>query len=418
MTENLPVEEWAQKPLAVPDAGDVSAERIQQFARLEPDGARYQAAMTIRELDLPDGWRVAVRADDRPVVATSGSDWVLGVDLQTVAGVLWSTTQSGVNHAIYDRDTACGLERMVRVMTNAATGGIANRPASTPRLRVDVATERLVLEESDTAGVLVRVRDQDGLPADAHVRVTLAEGDRLLALPGEDFAWASAEALGAGLYAAEVPLAGGGATADVHEIDHRGQRVVTVFADATREGWVGDWNASVARVGLSSDETGRMERLARLVANRRAQIPVGITDEDDWIEVEALIEAPVEIAAGEPTSFDVAITRVEDERGNDEMEQVALVLRAEDGREVTLPVAPGRVFTGIDADAVREQPDRYVGIADGQPARFAVRWEAPESGRWSMHLRYVYTDNYRITDTDHAQREDAIEGGAFVVDGP
>ncbi|MBD3293413.1 MAG: hypothetical protein GF393_10850 [Armatimonadia bacterium] len=274
-----------------------------------------------------------------------------------------------------------------------------------------------MLSDDDTARVLVQVRDQDGLPADAHVRVTLAEGDRLLALPGEDFAWATAEALGDGLYAAEVPLAGGGATADLHEIDHRAQRVVTVFADATREDWVGDWNASVARIGLSSDEAGRMERLARLVADGRAQVPVGITDEDDWIEVEALIEAPAEIAPGDPTSFDLAITRVEDERGNDEMEQVALVLRAEDGREVVLPVAPDRVFTGIDADAVREQPDRYVGIADGAPARFAVQWEDPEPGRWSMLLRYVYTDNYRITDTDHVQREDPIEGGAFVVGG-
>lgn len=415
MTEHLPVAEWAQEPLVVPDAGDVSAERVQRFARLEPDEGRYQAAMTIRELTLPDGWRVAAEADGRPVVAASETDWVFGIDLQTAAGVLWSTTQSGVNHSIYDRDTACGLERIVRLMINAATGGIADRPASTPRLRVSVATERLVLREDDTARVLVRVRGQDGLPADAHVRVTLAEGDRLLALPGEGFAWATAEALGNGLHAAEVALSGGGATADVHEIDHRAQRVVTVFAHATREGWIGDWNASVARIGLSSDEAGRMERLARLVANRRAQIPVGITDEDDWIEVEALIEAPVEIAPGEPTGFEVAVTRVEDERGDDEMEQVALVLRAEDGREVVLPVAPDRVFTGMDADAVREQPNRYVGIADGAPARFEVRWDAPRAGRWSMHLRYVYTDNYRITDTDHVQREDAIEGGTFVV---
>ena len=416
MTEHIPVAEWAQAPLAVPDAGDVSPEGVQQFAKLAPDADRYRAAMTIRQLALGGDWRAAAEADGMPVVAAHGADWVFGIDLQSAAGVLWSTTQAGVNHAIYDRDTACGLERMVRLMTNAATGGIADRPASTPRFRVSVSTDSIVLAEDDTARVLVSVRDQDGMPADASVRVTLAEGDRLLGIPGEDFAWATAERVGDGLYAADVPLSGaGGATVDVHAVDHRGQRAVTVFAEAIRDGWVGDWNATVARVGLGSDEARRVERLAGLVERQRAQVPVGITDEDDWIEVEALIDAPVTIEAGTPAQFEVSVTKVEDERGNDEMEQVALVLRAEDGREVVLPVAPDRIFTGINAEAVGEQPERYIGVAADNPPHFDLTWQAPETGRWSMWLRYVYTDRYRIADTDHMQRDDPIDGGTFVV---
>ena len=71
----------------------------------------------------------------------------------------------------------------------------------------------------------------------------------------------------------------------------------------------------------------------------------------------------------------------------------------------------------MDADAVREQPARYVGVSSSDPPRYTVTWEAPRSGRWSMALRYVYTDRYRIEDTDHMRREDRIEGGTFVVEG-
>ncbi|MGC9316490.1 MAG: hypothetical protein ACP5KN_00470 [Armatimonadota bacterium] len=423
MAEHLPVAEWIRTPLAVPDAGDVSVDRIMRFTGWGADAESLQRALAIHEIRLPPGWRAAVSTEDgAPVVAASpdARDWAFGCDLSAAAQALWSTTQQGDLHAIYDRDTACGLERIFRVLTNAAAQGLEDRPASTPRLRAEVMTDRILYAPEETALVTVRVRDADGLPAGAHVRVTLADGERLLGLPGEDFAWATAQRVGEGLYVTSVPLADGAprpATVDIRRVDHRGQRVVTVLAEATREGFVGDWNAAVARVGLDSDEDERMQRLAALVESRRVELPLSVSDEQHWVEMDALARLPATIRPGEPLPLEVAVTRVEDERGDDEMRDVALVLRAEDGREVVLPLAPDRILTGIDSPRLADAPDEYIGVSSTQPAVMATQWPDPQPGRWTMFLRYVYTDHYRMADGESVTREDRFPAGVFVVPG-
>jgi hypothetical protein len=46
LTENLPVADWAQEPLAVPDMGDVALEPLRKFGGLKPESQSWVAATT------------------------------------------------------------------------------------------------------------------------------------------------------------------------------------------------------------------------------------------------------------------------------------------------------------------------------------------------------------------------------------
>lgn len=423
VTESLPVADWAQGPLAVPEMGDVAADRVQTFGRIEPGDDTWERVMTIRALQADEPWRAAATtADGRPVVVMrqqgEGSHWAFGSDLAQVAVNLWRITHRGVNHQIYDRDTACGLERTFRLVANAAAGGHAARPADTPRLRAAITLDREWYAPGDTLTARVAVRDAEGNPQDGTVRVAFMhrgwlEGDqgRSLHLP----VWLHATQEAPGLYEVVLPVpaeAGqeGGVHAQTAASRLRAQRYLTVWAEVTRPGWVGDWTARSVRVGDETDEHERMKELARLVHEDLLQARLSVREEQ--VEVEAAVTIPREAPVGEPFRLDVTVSQIEHDTGDDWMQDVYLVFICEDsGVEVALPLAPGRYLGSPRASVVRSEPERTTVVMSSSPAVLPVVWEQPTPGNWSLWLRYRYTDDYHLPRVDRVPRQDRF--GSF-----
>ena len=418
LTEHFPVARWARGPLAVPDLGDVAADRVEKFSGLKRDSKEWQRAMTIREV-AANGWTAAATTQAGKPVAVfraegRGQHWVLGADLSAAAVTLWRTTHRGENHRIYDRDTACGLERLFRVVANAAAGH-PPRPAATPRLHAAIAADRESYAWGDTARIHVRVRDADGRPCDAAVRVGFAHVADF-GRPTTPQRWAQARRVAKGLYAIEAPLArepAGDAliAATPPSRYHLQQRLVTVFADAARDGWVSDWTSSVVRVTPDTQEAAHLAELARRVAGNLAVAKLNINEKKTWIELTAELELPTTIQAGMPARFVLAIQKIEHDTGGDWMEDIELVLRSQDGKHtVRVPVAPGRILASPRAPIVKERPKECIVVDSAHPARFELEWPKPTAGTWAVALRYRYSDDYHLKDTDRLLREDAFPG--------
>lgn len=204
--------------------------------------------------------------------------------------------------------------------------------------------------------------------------------------------------------------------ADISRQDHRGQRIITIFADVTRPGWVSDWTAHIVRAGTETDERGQMEHLARLVEEDLVETLAGVRDREQWVELDAALVFPARMRAGQPAELELAITRVEDDRGNDWLEEVELLLRRAEGEEtVRLPVAPGKCISAARASVVEKRPDDTMVVDSARPAQFRLQWGEPKAGLWSAWLRYRYSDDYHIQDTNRLLREDAFGGAVFEV---
>ena len=424
LTRSFPVQKWAQKPLAVPDLGNVAAERVEKFAKLEPGSNAWRSGMMIREVLCSAPWRtVASTSDAAPVVVMraigTGRHWVFGCDLSAVASVLCSTTRRGINHGIYDRDTACGLERIFRLMSNAAASGQTARPAASPRLRAVIETDRATYDWGDTLRARVCVRDAEGQLQDAAVRIGFASSPRFsqAAIPQR---WLDARPESTGWYAVEATVGqspkAGDAIPLTKKSRYRAQRFLTVFADVCRDGWVSDWTTHTVRVSSETDEGRRAGDLARLVKDDLMAVNLQVHDREKWVEVNAEAVMPTRPRAGKPLSIRFSILRVEDDRGNDWMEDVELVLQSQDRDEsVRLPVAAGKYVTAARASVTKSAPDRCVVVTSERSALFDLIWPAPKAGRWQLRLRYRYSDDYHIKDTDRLLRDDPFAQGTFEV---
>lgn len=405
LTESLPVADWARAPLPLPGLGDAAADRIERFGGVKAGDARWERAVGVREV-IADGWRAVAGASDRPVVAMkpagTAAAWVFGCDLAATADLLYSVTHSGVGHATYDRDTACGLERVFRLVANAGCFGRPARSADTPRLRATVSTDREWCDDGETVRVTVRVSDQTGKPVDATVRVGCAPAGGYDT--GTPRSWASPERLGPGHYTLLLTPRREPADNDLvppvpATARYREQRFLHVFADVSRPGYVSDWTSHTIRVGPDSDEAYRASELARLVSEERFQARVNLEDRRTWVEVRATLELPARVQAEETIPLVLTVTQVEGDDGNDFMEDVTLVLRREDGQEVRLPLFEGKILAAGKASVVRDSPERCVVVTAGRPARTTLEWRATP-GEWSARLTFRYTDDYHIKDTN------------------
>ncbi len=424
LTEGLPVAEWAQEPLAVPDMGDVSEEPVAKYSTIKRDSTGWNAALSVHELILGDKWQAAATTSDGHAVVARrsgqpGSQWVFGVDLQAASSALVSTTQRGVLHSIYDRDTACGLERVFRLVANACVSGVEPRASSTPRLRAEIIPDRELYSEDGLVRVTVRVRDSLGSPVDASVRVSCGKNDRFLGKPGDRPLWREVSRVCEGNYVCEVDLSSAdGPVADVWRASHRGEQVLTIFADATRLGWVSDWTAHTVRIGSQTDEAARLASLTRLVREGLTECRLSVADREAWIELEARLTLPSTIEPGKSARMTLTVDRVEDDRGNDWLEDVAVVLRPlEGGEPVRIQVAEGKLISSVNAPVVTKRPDDTIEVDSTHPASFELVWPRPKPGLWDIALSYRYSDDYHIKDTDRLLREDAFNRSVFEVVG-
>ena len=109
--------------------------------------------------------------------AGRGSVVLLGYQLGNIAQVHWRVTHSGQTHGIYDRDTACGLERASLAAVNA---GLPEQRASEllPALQLHAVPQSFLVAPGEAPQLLVTVRDGAGRPVpgaqvNARVRVRL-----------------------------------------------------------------------------------------------------------------------------------------------------------------------------------------------------------------------------------------------------
>lgn len=434
LTEHLPVAEWAQAPLAVPDMGDVALEPLQKFGGLKPESQSWLPATTATTLQAGEGWRsVAHTGQGAAVVAMrpvgEGSEWVFGPDLAATADALVLTTTRGAKHSLYDRDVACGLERIFRLLANACAFGQEPQPASTPRLRATLVPDRQLYAPGQVAQVRVLVRDAEGNPCEASVRVSFASGDRFQGLPGQDpqwkepgryLLWTDAKRVGEGVYEVSQTInpqqVAGQAVTDVRKARHRAQPIMSIFADVVRAGYVGDWTSATVRVGDETDEPAHLQDLIANLREGRMRLVFGVSDPLQWVELKGSVRAPLALQTGQAASFTVEITQVENDTGNDWMDDAALVLTPVGGGEsVRLPLAPGKAITGPLASVVKTQPEDCIVVSSESPARFEVTWGDPLPGLWTLSLTHLYSDDYHIADTDRLPREEPIGQGALVV---
>lgn len=88
---------------------------------------------------------------------------LLGYQLGDIAQVHWRVTHNGLTHRIYDRDTACGLERASLAAVNA--GLPETRPGELlPALQLHVVPESFLVAPGAPARLLVSLRDCAGRP--------------------------------------------------------------------------------------------------------------------------------------------------------------------------------------------------------------------------------------------------------------
>lgn len=424
LSQRLTVAPAFRTPLSVPEMGDASLTAVEKFSGIKPDTPRWQAGTMVRPLSAGSEWQPVATDAMGAAVVIQGSgaqarQFVFGVDLSAVAGALWQTTERGVLHSIYDRDTACGLERVFRVMANAMSAGAPQRPASTPRLVASVWTDRETVAPQQALRVTVQVRDAEGTPTDAAVRVSFAQGNRFLGLPGTEALWATPLRVGPGRYeltrtATDKPT-GNLPVFDIWNARDRGQRCVTIFADVAAPGYVSDWTSHTVRFGDATTEPEHLERLLRFVSNDLLEARLSVNDKEKWVEVQGRLTVPGVIHAGKPAALELVISQVEGEAGNDWMENVELVLRPVGGKEaVRIPVAPGKFIAASKASPALKQPADTLVVGEKSAARFSLTWTPPHAGQWEPRLRYRYTDDFHVQDTNALPRDDPF--GPAVLD--
>lgn len=435
LNQPLPVADWAQTPLVVPDMGDASLDPVQRFGGLKPESASWGPATTAVRLRADETWRAVAATTQGDAVALmrpvgDGTQWVLGVDLAATADALVLTTTRGAKHSLYDRDVACGLERIFRVLANACAFGNSPRPAAAPRLRASILTDRQLYQPGQEANVQVLVRDSEGRPCDANVRVSFASGERFQGLPGQDplwkepgryLLWTTATRVGPGLYQVSETLnpqqTPGRAVTDIRKARHRAQPILTVFADVVQPGFVGDWTSATVRVGDETDEPARMQELISNLREGRMRLVFGVNDREKWVELKGSVRAPLTMKAGRPADFVVEITQVENDEGNDWMDDAALVLVPTDGGDpVRLPLAPGKAIAGPKASVALKRPEDCIVVASNSPQSFQVTWDRPQPGLWTLELHHLYSDDFHIVDTNRLPRQERIGQGALQVE--
>ncbi|MBP5673983.1 MAG: hypothetical protein J6X49_16470 [Victivallales bacterium] len=118
------------------------------------------------------GTGVAFDAQNRPVIVkwfpnetNHGAVFLLGYDLGDVATVHWRVTHSGKTHPIYDRDTACGLERPTLAALNAALFHPSLNTNPQNRLYVQLIPVSILVDQDHPVPTLqIKVTDQNGNP--------------------------------------------------------------------------------------------------------------------------------------------------------------------------------------------------------------------------------------------------------------
>ena len=176
LSEPLPIAKALRSPLPVRRLGGADLGVIRKF---RPKMAE-SAALRFREIVAAGAVPLVTAANGAPVVVrwARGTAQVvlLGGAIAPVIEIHRRVTRSGITHSIYDRDTACGLERLSRFVVNCCRMGQAER-TPLPRLFADTVPEATLIPGGSPVQARVRLTDANGqLVRGGQLRVRVRRG--------------------------------------------------------------------------------------------------------------------------------------------------------------------------------------------------------------------------------------------------
>ncbi len=169
LAEHVPAAEALRRPLFLRDLGGVDLDRIRRF---RPDLAA-SPALTLFGIEAEGAETLAATASGTPVLVHKPLDrghlFLLGADLGPAVEVHRRVTHAGQTHPLYDRDTACGLERLSRAAVNLCRFGCPDKRLR-PHLALRVIPERTQTTLGEPLRATVLLSDPQGAPVAGQVR--------------------------------------------------------------------------------------------------------------------------------------------------------------------------------------------------------------------------------------------------------
>jgi hypothetical protein len=173
MGEVFPLVDAVRQPIPVRHLGGADLAVIRRFRPKQADSP----ALRLHELASPNAQALARTTEGKPVALAWSRGKarlvLLGSPIGEVAEIQWRVTHAGLTHPIYDRDTACGLERLSRFVVNCCRFGQPER-AMLPRLFATVEPESTIVTAGQPVRARIRLTDVEGQPvpgAQLRVRV-------------------------------------------------------------------------------------------------------------------------------------------------------------------------------------------------------------------------------------------------------
>ena len=169
LTEHIDVTPSLAFPVAVKQLGGIDSAAIEHFSGVKKDAKTLSVSVI-----EGDGQSLADSSDGRPLVMSwqrgEGRVTLFGCDFGDVAMVHKKVTCSGEKHRLYDRDTACGLERVARCVMNACLNH-KKHELIRPRLYLRTIPVSVVVSGGTgaVAHVTVQLCDAEGHPVEGEL---------------------------------------------------------------------------------------------------------------------------------------------------------------------------------------------------------------------------------------------------------
>jgi hypothetical protein len=179
LADHFSLADPARRPLPVSDLGGAEIERIRRF---RADLAE-SPGLKVSTVSAEGVESIAATAAGTPVIVRksfgAGNLFLLGVDLGAAVEIHRRVTHAGSTHPLYDRDTACGLERLSRVAVNLCRFGCAEQRLR-PQLVVHLVPEKTRVASGEALRGTVLLTDLRGSPVAGEVRarVRVVQGGR------------------------------------------------------------------------------------------------------------------------------------------------------------------------------------------------------------------------------------------------
>lgn len=168
--DDLPVSETLTTPVPVFNLGLACLETIKRFRPelMDSRGLKVysiQAEDSIALVESPEGDSIVVKRK-----LGKGSVTLAGIHFGDAMHIHNRVTQSGITHPFYDRDTACRLERVSRVLVNLCRLEIPEE-RHLPSLFVEVTPETTWIKNHSPSKLRIKIVDVHGNPVAGHLRI-------------------------------------------------------------------------------------------------------------------------------------------------------------------------------------------------------------------------------------------------------